>query len=100
MNRRNLFMSLWAVVAAPLVGSKVLASDGPEECLLEMSGLGWREITTTKGIAWHAGKIRHWTPFMDEKEAIQVARKFLKLFRADQSGNAVLIRLHGWKLED
>ena len=54
---------------------------------------------TTKGIAWSAGGNRHWTPFLDEKEAIRIARIALERFKEDKHGDAILIRLHGWKLE-
>ena len=101
MNRR-LFMSLWAVVAAPFVGANALAPDGPEECLLETSTPRWREIVTTKGIEWSAGRTKHSIQiarFRDEKKAIQFARKTLKLFCEDQSGDAVLVRIHPVVLE-
>ena len=108
MNRRSLLMSLWAAVAAPFVGSGVAAKYGEGECLLELEGRGpevgpldlsnpnassrWRYIATVEGVSWRHGKDQSWTPFLDRKEAISVARKILDISAMNR--DAVLIRLH------
>ena len=60
-----------------------LQGRGPEVGPLDLSNPSassrWRYIVTVKGATWRHGKDKSWTPFLDRKQAISMARNLLAL---------------------